>query len=375
MNITSAMSWTRKLAFLAIIWSVALAVLLAGAEIFLRLTDGGWGSTLRLNLVRSRTYEYRVSNLYDWNSPTVRYVRDEYGLRDDCASPADIDILTVGGSTTDQRFLAQEATYQAVMQRDLAQAAGRDICVSNAGIDGHSTHGHLRAFRDWFPLIPGLEPKLFVFYIGINDADFTRAGPGDFETKVGAGYGNPIRRFHVVQLGLWVRDTLDSLLGTRPAHGGHSRVDWRTADFPQERLAADTPERAARNAAAFRKRLQQMLHYARADGAEVLCVTQPHRMVRSVGGQKRGVEPYFGGESGHPAYGGLDYDYSLRQLNRAMRDECGERRLVDLYGTDFNDGDFFDYAHNTPSGARKVGDRIARFIERSDLMDELRTGP
>ena len=51
------MSWTRKAAFLAIIWTVALAVLLAGTELALRATDDGWGRTLRLNLISARSYD------------------------------------------------------------------------------------------------------------------------------------------------------------------------------------------------------------------------------------------------------------------------------------------------------------------------------
>ena len=107
------MSWTRTAAFLAIIWTVALAVLLVGTELILRATDDGWGRTLRLNIVRSRSFDFDVSNLYPSRSPTVRYVRDRYGLRGDCGPPSKIDILTVGGSTTDQRFLAQDATSHA----------------------------------------------------------------------------------------------------------------------------------------------------------------------------------------------------------------------------------------------------------------------
>jgi lysophospholipase L1-like esterase len=370
MNITPNMSWIKKLAFLAIIWAVAIALLLAGTEVFLRATDGGWGRTLRLNLVRSRSYDFPVSGLYPWKSPTVHYVRDKYGLRDDCASPADIDILTVGGSTTDQRYLSQESTYQAVMEKALTHAAGQQVCVGNAGVDGQSTYGHLRSFRDWFPLIPGLRPKLFLFYIGINDADFTRSGPDDSDDRE----PHRLKRLEVVQLGLWVRDAVNSALGDRPGQTGHSRVDWRTAEYPQVWLAADTPERAARNAAGFRQRLRQLLRLARARGADVLCVTQPHRMAWSVDGRRRGIAGAFGGRAGDAAYGGLDYDYSLQQLNRVMRDECGERRLVDLYGTNFDDGDFYDYVHMTPSGARKVGTRIAAFIAQSDVMDELRTG-
>lgn len=363
-------SWTRKLAFLAIIWGVALVLLLAGTELFLRMTSGGWDKTLRLNLIRSRTYDYSVSNFYKWPTPTVRYVRDRYGLRDDCPSPAAIDILTVGGSTTDQRYLAQQSTYQAVMESELTRAAGARICVSNAGVDGQSTYGHLVAFRDWFPLIPGLKPKLFVFYIGINDANFTRRGPSDWENQ--APDPNPLKRLKIVQLGLRLREQLHNIVDPKPAVAGHLRVDWRTTDYAQDRLATDTPAQAARNAAAFRQRLRRLLAYAHAGGAQVLCVTQPHQRVRWINGRKRGLAPFFGGDPAHPAYGGLDYDYSLRELNRVMRDECGERRLLDLYDADFEDSDFYDYVHMTPSGARKVGLGMARFIETSELMNAVR---
>lgn len=369
------MSWTRKLAFLAIIWTVALAVLLAGTELFLRATEGGWGKTMRLNLVRSRTYDLVVSSVYDSKTATIRYQRDKYGLRDDCVSPAAIDILTLGGSTTDQRFIAEQDSYQAVMESDLSRAAGRKVCVSNAGVDGHSTYGHLDAFRDWFPLIPGLKPKIFLFYIGINDADFTRTGPAVLESEVGLGRARAIKQFRVVQLALWFRDTMESAFGHRVAYANTVRVDLPSVEFPETGIRPETPERAARNAAAFRERLRQMLRFAHASGGDVLCVTQPHRMVRSTNGKARGIAPFLGGDAyGKPdVYGGLDYDYSLRLLNRVMLEECGKDRLVDIYSTDFDDSDFYDFVHNTPSGTRKIGHRIASFIEGSDLMDEFKT--
>jgi len=358
------MSWTRKAAFLAIIWTVAMAVLLAGTELVLRATDDGWGRTLRLNLIRGRSYDYAVGDLYWAKWRTVRYVRDQYGLRGDCEPPSRIDILTIGGSTTDQRFLPQHATFQSVMEGELSRSAGRRICVGNAGVDGHSTYGHLRPFGDWFPLIPGLRPKLFVFSIGINDADFTSGGPNDFEDRV-LGKAGWLKELRVVQLGLWVRDLVSSAVGRRPEYAGHRRVDWRTLDYSQAELGRSTPERAARNAAGFRIRLRRLLADAHAMGGDVVCVTQPHRFVRLVDGKKRGLR--LRGES----YGGLDFDYSLRLINKVMLEECGAARLVDLYSADFDDGDFYDLVHATPSGARKIGLDVGRFIAASDLIKRL----
>lgn len=358
------MSWTRKLAFLAIIWTVAPAVLLVGTELVLRATDKGWGRTMRLNLVRSRSFDVNVGDLYQSPVPTIRYVRDEYGLRGDCGAPASIDILTVGGSTTDQRMLAQDATFQSVMEKDLGRLARTRVCVSNAGVDGHSTYGHLLSFQNWFPLIPGLRPKLIIFSIGINDADFTDSRPNAFEGRI-LGH-SVLKDLRTAQLALWLRDVLNSRFGRSPPFAAHHRVAWPTVRYTETAIAADTPERAAKNAEAFRLRLRRMIGYAHAMGSDVLCVTQPHRFVRVINGRKAGFR------AAGDAYGGLDFDYSLRLINARMLQECGKARLVDLYNAPFDDGDFYDFVHTTPSGARKIGDQVANFIVSSDLMKEVR---
>lgn len=363
MPTTPPTPWTRKLAFLAIIWTVALVVLVLLAEVALRVTDDGWGRTIRLNIVRNRTYDFTVTGLYDNASPTVRYRRDAFGLRDNCGSPADIDILTVGGSTTDQRYLALDATFQAVMQRGLSQRIGRPICVSNAGIDGHSTYGHLLAFRDWFPLIPDLKPKLVVLYLGINDADFTRAGPNTAYETNGRSTFNRLR---VVQFGHWIADTLGSVSRRNAfGHHGHTPVTPRRETYSDADMAADTPAQAARNAAAFRMRLRELLALAAKDGAEVVCVTQPHNLVRRIDGQAWGTPPNFGWDGTAYRYGGLDYDHALRAINQVIREECGPERVLDLYATPFGDRDFYDLVHTTPSGSAKIGQRLADFIANS----------
>ena len=99
----------------------------------------------------------------------ITYTRDANGLRGVSGSLSEIDILTVGGSTTDQRFLDDTQTFQAVL-RDLFKAEGRDVSIANAGIDGQSTFGHIENFTSWFNLIDGLQARYVLYYVGINDA-------------------------------------------------------------------------------------------------------------------------------------------------------------------------------------------------------------
>ena len=45
-------------------------------------------------------------------------------------------------------------------------------CVTNAGVDGHSTWGHIFAFEHWFPLIPDLKPKFVSRYVDYQQEAF-----------------------------------------------------------------------------------------------------------------------------------------------------------------------------------------------------------
>jgi hypothetical protein len=96
------------------------------------------------------------------------YTRDAWGLRGSAETLKEIDIVTVGGSTTDQRYLDDGTTWQSVAEREL-RAAGRPLVLTNAGVDGQSSVGHAFNFRYWFPLLHGLQPRIVLFYVGIND--------------------------------------------------------------------------------------------------------------------------------------------------------------------------------------------------------------
>ena len=63
-------------------------------------------------------------------------------------------------------------TFQEILEYNLSENLNRKICVSNAGVDGHSTYAHLISFDSWFPIIDQLNPDIYLLYVGINDAFF-----------------------------------------------------------------------------------------------------------------------------------------------------------------------------------------------------------
>ena len=76
-----------------------------------------------------------------------------------------LTILTVGGSTTECFYLSDGLAWPDVLAKRL-KTAFDGIWLNNAGLDGHSTFGHIVLTEDY---IVKLRPKLVLFLLGIND--------------------------------------------------------------------------------------------------------------------------------------------------------------------------------------------------------------
>jgi lysophospholipase L1-like esterase len=109
---------------------------------------------------------------YNFSTPNGRiknlYQKDEWGFRGREKNINNIDILTVGGSTTNEKFIPLEKTWTEQLQ-NLFNAQNKKIDIVNAGIDGQSTVGHIWNFENWFLKINDLKIKYIFFYIGINE--------------------------------------------------------------------------------------------------------------------------------------------------------------------------------------------------------------
>ena len=123
-----------------------LGVLAAGLAT-LELVFGNWLSLHNINLLNLRkdlTVTFDAADLYeDPDSTIVTYKRDRYGLRGPYQDVSQIDILTIGGSTTDQRCLSEGRTWQDVLAREFEERE-REIQIANAGVDGQTTRGNLK---------------------------------------------------------------------------------------------------------------------------------------------------------------------------------------------------------------------------------------
>ena len=124
---------------------------------------------------------------------TIYYSRNSIGLRGDAwpLNPGNyIKIITVGGSTTECKFLSDNKTWPERLKHDLEKDYP-NIWLNNAGLDGHSTFGHTRFVER---LYCRLHPNYILFLTGINDVELD--GPADLDDQDIRGiHGHSIKYF------------------------------------------------------------------------------------------------------------------------------------------------------------------------------------
>lgn len=352
------------------------AAVLAVGIVVVELAFGGWLGARRLNrlhIIRDRVLEYDVSDLYTNPTGTITYSRDEYGLRGSHSTPESIDILTVGGSTTDQHYIGDGETWQDALQQRFEEA-GAIVIVANAGIDGQSTFGHIKNFKWWFPHIPGLAPDIILFYVGVND----------FHTYAGRGYDDLLREDGSASLRR--RISANSALANlvRTVRGtwqamvvqdiGHNSTDFANLEWTRQGLQDDYEFMQPR-LRAYADRLRVLAEVTRDFGAEPVFVSQPSRRYRVTPG---GVE----GDSRVRSYGdreinGVDFYHMMRRFDAVDEAVASEEGVVFIdvaSHADWEDADFYDLVHMTPRGAEKVGAILYEAL-RSVVAGAVRTAP
>jgi len=368
------MSSTRQALVLLVAALLALMLGIVGLElVFGRwLADGSWSEVERMNVVRNKAIRYDVRHIHGPQAAPVSYTRDAHGLRGACTEPAKVRVVTLGGSTTDQVYVDDAQTWQAVLERRLAEAALKQpVCVANAGVDGHTTFGHIAAMERWLPLIPGLRPDFILLYIGVNDAALRRErAPGDERASPGLwGRAKAAMQHNSALWALWRRLNRPPA-DEAPIFAAHKLLKPVDADYGSTRPAADIEALVAQSTVAFRERLQRLLVLIERSGAKPICVSQPSIIYRHFPEGWRGITETF--KLDGRSFNGLDYRASMLALNQVMADLCPRTggHYIDLESRPFDVGDYYDAAHMNGAGTAKVGNYLfeefvtQRIVER-----------
>ncbi|MDA9464505.1 hypothetical protein [Bradyrhizobium sp. CCBAU 53415] len=293
-----------------------------------------------------RTYVY-AQKLYDPPSE-VTYTRDKYGLRGVSEALHDIDVVTVGGSTTDERYITEGQTWQ-----DVIRAVDR-IHIANAGVDGMTSSGHLIAVAEWLHQIPELAPKYYLHLIGGNDALFSQFSQNyDRSGKDSSFIQKVLNRSALARAYRQIRNLL---MSQRSLGVGHFRID--PDGEPKVEVEADRLgglDRYIKNI--YQPNLEKLLKLHGERGEIAIFVSQPVNPELVV---SRGEATFISKQILNLS----DWALRLRIINRTTKTICEkhpqECRFVDLANElEFAKGDFYDSLHATPTGARKIGTYLA----------------
>jgi lysophospholipase L1-like esterase len=330
-----------------------------------------WPRTMSLNILRN--YEIKLVENQNENFSKGTYSRDKYGLRGNYDEPREITILTIGGSTTNQKYVPDGFTFQDLLSAKLSKQFGKKIKIANAGVEGHSTFAHLESLKQWFPLIPELNPKYVLLYIGINDAgfrdqkninhDFSAHGSKIWEFK--RFLRNYSRTYGVARK---IRN-LFSPSKKAPLFASHQFSLPFQFQYSVKELTTDVNNLIENNTKYFENRLRSILIEINEWGSIPILITQPHLFVKSIEGVTFGIANVFQHQG--VEYSGLDFDASLNALSEVMKNLSKEFDgiFIDLKNREFAELDFYDYVHMTSQGVKRVANYI--FDELVEIEVEL----
>ena len=292
--------------------------------------------------------------------PVTIHTRNALGFRGPDA-PADfasrLTIVAVGGSTTECFPISDGKTWPDVLAADL-QRTHPGVWINNAGLDGHSTVGHLALLRG---TLSRLKPKVMLVLAGINDVDVDTLRPED-EVSAAYPYFRPV--WHRLASYSEVANTLLNLERARRARGmafNHDAMDVAT----HRRLPMSEPDidaavnRLTKHVDRYGERLLVLAREARAAGIEPVFITQP-----SLAGYAR--DPTTGADlatiTEHEDRNGLADWRALERYNSVMRQLAEQHGvlLIDLASALPKDSRYFyDLFHFGNEGAARVGHIVA----------------
>ena len=278
--------------------------------------------------------------------------------------PADwkdrMTVITIGGSTTECHFLNDAYTWPYLLGQHLADSF-RNCWLDNAGLDGHSTFGHIILLND---NIKKLRPKVVIFLTGINDVE---SDAPSFHDKLNTRGAYPdlkhwlFENSEVLNLGLnlargWRAQKFNNTTNAMLVLDS-SRKRVLSDDIIRKRLALQAPFLQA-----YRRRLEQLADTCVARGILPVFLTQPNLF--GVGRDPvTGVdlETFPTDEKDTAINGKLMWEI-LERYNDVVRSLAGEKGVpvIDLARTmPKNSQYFYDMSHFTNQGAAEVAVLVA----------------
>lgn len=317
----------------------------------------------------NKKYIFRKVNINGVDDPVV-HTKNSLGFRGPELPSGGLDdyisIITIGGSTTECSLLSDGKDWPAVLYKNL-HTDFENIWLNNAGLDGHSTFGHIILMEDY---IVKLKPTLVLFLIGINEVGITNPTKHD-ELVIRGGVRLSSFKDFVKSLSLYSETVSLALNLFRWAKAKvrgltHHNVDLRAlpqVNYPDPGLDSLLEFHRSQYIPGFYKRLKMLIHLAKANGIEPVFITQP--ALFGYGTDDRTQVDL--GRIQIDRYSGNTKWKILELYNNSMI-EAG--KSFDVFVIDAahemkkSSRNFYDFVHFTNEGARKFGNIVYRHLKK-----------
>lgn len=170
----------KKIFYALILFILSSIIIIIGLEIMFRiwrppqLQIQGQNILLTKNKITENNYSFNSDKLQNH----IIIKRNSLGFRGP-EPPLDFNkhltLIAVGGSTTECIFITEGKTWTDYLETNLISEFP-NIWINNAGIDGHSTFGHIALMKQY---IGHLKPNYVLFLVGINDMAIQKNRPQD----------------------------------------------------------------------------------------------------------------------------------------------------------------------------------------------------
>jgi len=274
-----------------------------------------------------------------------------------------LTILTVGGSTTECIQISDGKTWPDILASKLKRRF-KPLWLNNAGIDGHSTFGHLVLMEDY---IIRLKPKMVVFLLGANDRYLTDSCALDrksFKKPAATSWKALVNTL------AWYSEVVNYAVNlnryTKALRVGvvHANIDFaklKTIDVTDDHLKALLEQHKEHYLNPYGQRLQKLIDMARRHGIEPVFITQP--MIYGAV-----IDPVSGADLGRVDIGGINGKTSweiLKLYNQVSQQVAAQNKvlLIDLANElPKTSRYFYDTLHFTNEGCQVVAEIISQHL-------------
>ena len=341
-------------------WLYLFLIVFIGLEILLRIYNPfGFrikGDSILLPVNQKQVYRNTINPRLDKEIVNTRNGLGFRGPDTPVNFSQTLSVITVGGSTTECRFLSDSLTWPYRLGQ-LLQQDFRNVWLNNAGLDGHSTFGHQVLLKDH---ISNIKPKVIMFLVGMNDIESDQPS---FHDKLNDRGAFPDLKHYIYNHSEVINLVVNLFRGWRAQRFNNTTQELRLPNknstlFLQDSVIENRLNSQEKYLIDFRKRVNELIDSCRSYHIQPVFITQPNLYGYGIDSITQAVL----------AKSKLEADLNgellwkiLEKYNDQTRIICKEKKapLIDLaMKMPKNSYYYYDNSHYTNEGAQKVAELL-----------------